>query len=45
MLQEMIQTEMGFIATQADIDVYRQRTANPDGFEYWELLLVYVDNI
>jgi hypothetical protein len=44
MLQETIQTEMGFIPTQGDPDVYRQRTAKPDGFEYWELLLVYVEN-
>ena len=45
MLQETIQTEMGFTPTQADPDVYRRRSAKPDGFEYWELLLVYVDDI
>ena len=45
MLQETIQTEMGFVPTQADPDVYRRRTAKPDGLEYWELLLVYVDDI
>jgi hypothetical protein len=45
MLQETIQTEMGFIPTKADPDVYRRRAAKPNGFEYWELLLVYVDDI
>jgi hypothetical protein len=45
MLQETIQTEMGFIPTQADPDVCWQRTAKPDSFEDWEVLLVYIDNI
>jgi hypothetical protein len=45
MLQKTIQEEMGFLPTQADPDVYRRRASKPDGFEYWELLLVYVDDI
>ena len=36
---------MNFIPTQADPDVYRRKSRKPDGEEYYELLLVYVDNV
>ena len=37
--------EMNFVSTQADPDVYRQRSRKPIGKEYYELLLVYVDDV
>jgi hypothetical protein len=45
MLQESIINEMEFMPTIANPDVYRRRLMKPDGLEYWELLLVYVDDI
>ena len=36
---------MNFIPTQADPDVYRRKSRKPDGEEYYELLLVYVDDV
>ena len=36
---------MKFIATQAVPDVYRRKSSKPDGEEYYELLLVYVDDV
>ena len=36
---------MNFVPTQADPDVYRRKSRKPDGEEYYELLLVYVDNV
>jgi len=38
-------TELGFEATQADPDVWRRRSVRKGGTEYWELLLVYVDDV
>ena len=38
-------SEMGFVPTQADPDVYRRRARKPSGEEYYELLLVYVDDV
>ena len=36
---------MDFIHTQADPDVYRRKSRKPDGKEYYEPLLVYVDDV
>jgi hypothetical protein len=36
---------LGFETTIADPDVYRRRAVKSNGIEYWELLLVYVDDI
>jgi hypothetical protein len=45
MLQQTIVEELQFEPTIADPDVYRRYNRKPDGTEYWELLLVYVDDI
>ena len=37
--------EMGFIPSVADPDVYRRAFAKPDGFKYYEYILVYVDDV
>ncbi|MHA7927589.1 MAG: Ty1/Copia family ribonuclease HI, partial [Marinobacter sp.] len=37
--------DMGFVSTRADPDVYRRRAQKPDGTHYYELLLVYVDDV
>jgi hypothetical protein len=42
-LKQVIIDDLGFEPTIADPDAYRRRTVHPRGFEYWELLLVYVD--
>jgi hypothetical protein len=44
-LQRTICEELGFEMTTADPDVYQRRAVKKDGSEYWELLLVYVDDI
>ena len=36
---------MNFILTQADPDIYRQKSRKTDGEDYYELLLVYVYNV
>ena len=36
---------LGFEGTQADPDVWRRRAKRPNGTEYYELCLVYVDDI
>jgi hypothetical protein len=36
--------KMGWIPTRVDSDVYRRRGVKPSGENYWELLLVYVDD-
>ena len=38
-------TEMGFMPTVADPDAYRRQNAKPDGFKYYEYILVYVDDV
>lgn len=38
-------TDLGFQDTQADPDVWRRRATRPDGSHYYELCLVYVDDI
>jgi hypothetical protein len=45
MLQQTIINELRFEPTVADPDVYRHYNRKPNGLEYWELLLVYVDDI
>ena len=37
--------DAGYQNTYADADVWRRRAAKPDGFEYYELVLVYTDDI
>jgi hypothetical protein len=44
-LKQTILEDLQFEPTIADPDAYRRRTVHPRGFEYWELLLVYVDDI
>ena len=36
---------MNSVPTQADPDVWRRRNVKPNGDEYYELLLVYVDDV
>ena len=38
-------TEMGFSSSRADADVWMRPATKPNGFEYYEYLLVYVDDI
>jgi len=38
-------TEMGYKSTKADPDVWIRESVKPNGFRYFEILLVYVDNI
>jgi hypothetical protein len=44
-LKQTIINDLGFEPTIADPDAYRRRAIHPNGYEYWELLLVYVDDI
>ncbi len=37
--------EMGYKSTKADPDVWIQQSVKPNGFCYYEILLVYVDDI
>ena len=37
--------EAGFFASKADPDVWMRKATKPDGFEYWEYVLIYVDDI
>ena len=37
--------DIGFIPTRADPDVWRQPAVKPDGFEYYEYILCYVDDL
>ena len=37
--------DMGFESTIADPDAYRRAFAKPDGFKYYEYILVYVDDV
>jgi len=38
-------TELGYESTKADPDVWIRAAVKPDGFEYYKMLLVYVDDI
>jgi hypothetical protein len=44
-LQKTICEDLNFESTIADPDVYRRHAVKKCGTEYWELLLVYVDDI
>ena len=44
LLKEKV-TNMGFKPSTADPDVYMRAATKPDGFEYYEYLLVYVDDV
>jgi len=44
-VKQAILEDLQFEPTTADPDAYRRRTVHPRGFEYWEFLLVYVDDI
>ena len=37
--------DIGFIPTHADPDVWRRLAVKPDGFEYYEYILCYVDDL
>ena len=37
--------DIGFIPTRADPDVWRRPAVRPDGFEYYEYILCYVDDL
>ena len=37
--------DIGFIPTRADPDVWRRLAVKPDGFEYYEYILCYVDDL
>ena len=37
--------DLGFVPTRADPDVWRRPAVKPDGFEYYELILCYVDDL
>ena len=37
--------DLGFVPTSADPDVWRRPAVKPDGFEYYELILCYVDDL
>ena len=45
LLQDMIIGELGFTPSKADRDVYIRPATAKDGFEYYEMLLVYVDDL
>jgi len=38
-------TEMGYKSTKANLDVWIRQSVKPNGLWYYEILLVYVDNI
>jgi hypothetical protein len=37
--------DLGFVSTTADPDIWIQAAVRDDGFEYYEMLLIYVDDI
>jgi hypothetical protein len=45
MLQDMIMGELKFVPSKADRDVYIRKAIPKDGFEYYEMILVYVDDL
>ena len=38
-------TDIGYLSTRADQDVWIRAAFKPDGFKYYEMVLVYVDGI
>ena len=45
MFKDFIEGELGFKPSTMDNDMYYRRCKTSDGFEYYELLLVYVDDV
>lgn len=45
MLSKTVELEMRFVPSRADPDVYIKAATKPDGFQYYEMILIYVDNI
>ena len=45
MLSKTLQEDFGFEATRADPDVYRRAATHDDGFEHYEHIFVYVDDL
>ncbi len=45
MFKDFIEAKLGFKSSRADPDMYYRRNAQNDGSAYYELLLVYVDNV
>jgi hypothetical protein len=45
LLQDMIIGELDFTPSKADRDVYIRPAVAKDGFEYYEMILVYVDDL
>ena len=45
MFKQFIEETLGFAPTRADSDAYIRRNRKIDGTEYYELLLVYVDDV
>ena len=37
--------DLGYTSTKADSDVWIRPATKPDGFKYYEILLVYVDDV
>ncbi len=37
--------EQGFVNSKADADVWMRKAVKPNGFEYWEYILCYVDDV
>ena len=44
MLSKTLQ-ELGYKPTKADPDVWLRPAVKPDGFEYYDLVLCYMDNV
>ena len=44
-LAQVLELEMHFEMCEADADIWLRKAAKPDGSEYYELLLVYTDDI
>ena len=44
-VQGMSDLELEFVPCRADLDVWRRPAKRPDGYEYCELILVYVGDI
>jgi hypothetical protein len=45
MFKDFIESSLGFKSSRVDPDMYYRRNARTDGSEYYELLLVYVDDV
>ena len=45
MFKDYIESTLEFVPSRVDSDMYYRRSRKPDGTEYYELLLVYVDDV